>query len=151
MHTLNIAYTANLNNSLEHRDIQNSNMTVSILTPGGRRDHPKRLGSRGKYKLKQNRFAKKKKSRLDRPRAPHNTTQFLSSMYRKYRQVEPTNRYEGFIHDFDLDEICVTGGSMRGIFNTNNPLGCFPFNKDSMNCEPINELGLNDITEEVMN
>jgi hypothetical protein len=83
------------------------------------RDNPRKLSLNGKYKLNQNRFTKKKKSYPKRPRAPHNTSQYLSSIYKELSDYTSTTEW------FDLDEICVTGGTMRGIFTNSLDLsGC---------------------------
>jgi hypothetical protein len=69
-----------------------------------------------KFKLKRNRLGN------DRPKAPHNTTQYLTALSEKMcyypSELELTN------YETDIDEICISGGTMKGIFSLINTLDC---------------------------
>ena len=83
-----------------------------------------------KFKLKENRKIQKRKNRRnifsinqvsDRPKAPHNTNEFLIENY----LIEKLNFRIGFceIEESDFDEICLTGGTMKGIREINSLSG----------------------------
>lgn len=70
-----------------------------------------------------------KKENLDTPQAPHNTSQYLIENYSEGRKriytpfmlvdcYENSNSNENNYEE-DIDEICITGGSMKGIVNSN--------------------------------
>jgi hypothetical protein len=52
---------------------------------------------------------KLKRNRNHRPKAPHNTTQYLSAI-----------PWELELAETDIDDICITGGTMKGIFSLIN-------------------------------
>ena len=79
---------------------------VNSLLKKKRNKIDERLNLNCKFKLKQNRIHKK-------PKAPHNTTTFL------------INNRKILDNAIELDDICVTGGTMKGILSIYNTLDIY--------------------------
>jgi hypothetical protein len=96
-----------------------------------------------KFKLKQNSRIRKLKS-TTRPKAPHNTTQYLSSL----RDYSSNNHSELDITNYetDIEDICVTGGTMKGIISLINNIDYGFMDSDASTNESTEESLANDLT-----
>ena len=72
--------------------------------------------NRMKLRLKENKLNRLK------PKAPHNTTQFLSQIYAENRQNEPSALFKPVSFDdsilekpYSIENFIITGGSLKGI------------------------------------
>jgi hypothetical protein len=76
-------------------------------------------------KLKANlncKFKLKPRKRNPRPKAPHNTNQFLTAQENVKCFTPQEIDYANY--DTDIEDICITGGTMKGIFSLINTIDC---------------------------
>jgi hypothetical protein len=101
------------------------------------------INNKMKVSYRNKKYGKKQNSIC--PKAPHNTSQFLISNQTRSRQensfnldaqlikedlaVHNSQRTEFCEEEFDIDSICIPGGSMKGILLNNSNLGIEDQNK----------------------
>jgi len=99
------------------------------------KDHQKQVSFRNKNK--EYKGHKEKHVQKAKPPTPHNTSQYLTSNFAEDKNehiisINDSTKYlendmeiDMYGENFNVENFCITGGSMKGMINLSNFLGCF--------------------------